>query len=83
MVKIDIQRSKHGPTFRGVISGKVGRIGVSGRVHNFHAGLDDLSPHLVGQIVTVNRADGSGRDLPTGAVISVQRAVFAALEAVI
>jgi hypothetical protein len=70
---------KGGPsTYKFDVSGKVGRIEVKGRSLSYTVGLD-RAPAITKayRIVRVFRADGSGRDVPYGALKKVREAVAA------
>jgi len=62
------------------ISGTVGRIEVKGELRRVSLGLDEITPRLVSRQVTLNRADGSGKAVPSGAKRKVEQALLKKLQ---
>ena len=74
-MKISLEKSRNGPTYRATISGKVRRIGVKGYTRNIHIGLDILTLDLVRSHLTLNR-------VPAGVRREVEGALLTAFEAI-
>ena len=75
------QMSKEGSSVRMTIGGSVGKIEIRGEVRPFHLGIEKaVTPRIVDQLTTVNRADSGGKDMPFVAKRKVLAAVQAKLE---
>ena len=78
---VEIEQSKHSDlAYRALVVGSVNGITVVGYTTTYFHGLD-YAPTLplVVQILILNRADGTGRDVPLGARAKVEREVLAGL----
>ncbi len=83
-MKISLERSRNGFTYRATISGKVRRIDVEGHTRNVHIGLDILTLTLVRSVLTLNRRSGflTGKPIPAGVHREVEDALLTAFEAI-
>ena len=79
-VELKAEKSGHGSTYRMTIGGKVGPTAITGTVRQVSIGIDEITPDLVRKSVTVNRADGSGKKIPSGVQRAVETAVLAKLK---
>lgn len=72
-------KSKHGPTYKIKIAGRIGRIEVRGETTPVYFGIDEINHSLAQKITRVFRADGSGRAVPFATRHKVIDAVFCKL----
>ena len=81
---INILKPKKTPQGKSVkveFSGKVGSIDVKGYSYPIHLGLDKLDVGLMRSSLLINRADGSGKSVPIGTQMKIEREVLNKLEA--
>lgn len=81
-INLTLVRSKHGPTYKIKIDAVFGRIAVHGETTPVHVGLDRINFQLVRDILETRifRSDGSGKPVPMGARMKIEKAVLARLK---
>ena len=78
-IKVTAIKSKHGPTYKFKVEGRVGKIEIKAESTQVVFGIDKVSPRLVADILhsKIHRADGSGKSVTTAITMKVEKAVLA------
>jgi stalled ribosome alternative rescue factor ArfA len=83
-INVELKKSKHGPTYKAIVSGSVGKIGIEGESTQYLHGTDELDSSLVRKILQnrIRRSDGYGKPITAAISKKVEAAVLSKLQSI-